>query len=81
MELLDAAFPEPPDAVAARRPADDGILDDEDTFPLQQRADGVQLHPHAEIAHGLRGLDERPADVVVADHPHLEGQAAFLRVA
>ncbi len=68
------------DAVAARRSADDGIFHDHDLFPGQQRPDGVQLDAHAEITHGLRRLDEGPAHVMVADHAHLKGNAAFLGV-
>ena len=80
VDFLHAVFTQVPDAVAARRSADDGIFHDHDLFPGQQGPDGVQLDAHAEIPHGLRRLDERAAHVMVSDHAHFKGNAAFLGV-
>ena len=43
--------------------------------------DGVQLEAHAEVAHTLLRLDEGAPDVVVANQPELDGNAALVRVA
>jgi len=58
-------------------PADDGVVDEDDTLPFEQVADRVQLEADAEVADALLGLDEGTADVVVADEAEAEADAAF----
>ncbi len=50
-------------------------------WPAMISAHRVELHLDAEVADRLLGLDERPADVVVAGHPELERQARLAAVA
>src|SRR3989454_11951012 len=66
---------------AARRAAHNGIVHEDDALADEQLANRVEFELHAEIANGLRWLDERPSDVVVADEPHTERDFRFERVA
>ena len=74
MDLLGPGLPEGPDPRPAGGPADDGILHDHHPLPFEHDLDRVQLHPHPEIPHALGRLDEGPAHVMIADHPHLKGK-------
>src|SRR5437868_3421980 len=49
------------------RAADDGIVDDREAPTLHDRANRVELHRHAAVAHRLGWLDERPARVAIPD--------------
>ena len=64
--------------LATRRAAHDGIVDDDDPLAGEHLGLRVELHLHAEVADGVARLDERAADVVVANQPHLERQARLL---
>ena len=68
------------DDLPARRPPDDRVVERDDALALQDAANRVQLDPDAEVADRLLRLDERPADVVVADEAHLHGQFGLLRI-
>ena len=63
--------------LAARRSANDGVVDQDNALAFEQIADRVQLQLHAEVADALLGLDERPADIVVADQAESKRNAAF----
>ena len=63
------------------RTADDAVVDQDDALAGQRHPIGVVLQLHAEIADMIRGLDKRPADIVVADDAELEVEARFLGVA
>ena len=63
------------------RAAHDRVVDQHDPLAGDDRAHRVQLHLDAEVADRLLGLDERPADVVVARHAELERQARLAAVA
>src|SRR5207237_229707 len=54
------------------RAADDRVVDQDDSFVFDDLAHGVQFHLHSEAPDRLLRLDERPADVVVADEPEGE---------
>ena len=69
------------DDLAARRSADDRVVEQDDALAFEDAAHRVELDPDAEVADRLLRLDERPADVVVADQPHLHRQARLLREA
>src|SRR5262249_23142080 len=57
--------------LAARRAAHDRVVHDDDALALQHLRHRVQLDLHAEMPDALLGLDERAADVMVADQSHL----------
>ena len=50
---------------AARVPAHDGVVYDDDAPTLYHRGERVELGAQAELAHTIRRLYERPADVAV----------------
>jgi hypothetical protein len=52
----------------------DGVVDHDHARPWMTDSHRVELQLHAEVADGLRGLDERAAGVVASDEAHLEGQ-------
>ncbi len=56
-----------------RRPAHDGIIHQHHPLALNRGFYRVQLNPGPEIPNALRGLDKRPADIVVP------GQTLFIR--
>src|SRR5216684_3384869 len=58
--------------LAAGGAADNGVVHQHDAPAREQFPHGIQLQLDAEIADGLRRLDESAADVVVADQPHAE---------
>ena len=64
----------------ARRPAHDGIVNDDNAFALHERLDEIQFHAHIEIADELRRLEKTASDVMVADERHLVRNAGFLGV-
>ena len=78
--FLDPQLPQGLDPGADRGAPDDGVLDDDDLLALEQFPHRVELDPDPEIPHGLGGLDEGPAHVMVPDHPHLEGNPRFLGI-
>src|SRR5690349_16659433 len=66
---------------AAGGAADDGIIHQDDALALDEAAHGVELELDAEIADGLRRLDERAADVVIANQAHTKRNLGFESIA
>src|SRR5436309_2310624 len=66
---------------AAGGAADDGIVHEHDALAFNEAPHGIELELHAEIADRLRRLDERAADVMIANQAHAEGCFGFERVA
>ena len=62
----------------ARRAAHDRVVDQDDALAFEDAAHRVQLDAHAEVPDRLLRLDERAADVVVADEAHLHRDARRL---
>src|SRR5258708_2568060 len=58
-----------------------GVVDQHDSLAFNQASNGVELQLYAKVTNGLRGLDERAPDVMVADQPHAERNAGLQRVA
>ena len=67
--------------LAAGGAAHDRIVHQNHALPFEHAAHRIQFQLHAEIADGLLRLDERAADVVIADQPHAKRNAGFRRVA
>ena len=55
------------DDLAAGGAAHDRIVDQNHALAFQQMPDRIEFQLHAEIANGLRGLNKRPAHIVIAD--------------
>ena len=81
MNFLHTTLAKVADTVAAGSSPDYGIFDNQDPFTGKQGAYRVQLHPHAKVSHRLTRLYEGSSYIMVADHAHLEGDAALLCVA
>ena len=79
VDLFRPGGPDHLDDLASGRPADDGVVHDNDPFPRNDPAHGVQLDLHAEVADRLLRLDEGSPHVVVPDEAHLEGEPGRLR--
>ena len=65
------------DDLAAGGAAHDRVVDDDDALALQDFALGVEFYFNAEIANRLLRLDERAADIMIADQAELEGNLRF----
>ena len=65
----------------ARGAAHDGVVHHYHALALKQAPDRVELDLHAEVADAGLGLDEGPANVVVADEAEVEGYPGFLCIA
>jgi shikimate dehydrogenase len=78
MNFLGAGIAEVHHAGAGGGAADDGIVDHDDALPSHAGLDDVQLHLDAEFPRKLRGVEECPADVVVADKGMVVGNLRFL---
>ena len=81
MHLARAGVAYHADQLAAGGAAHNGIVHQHYALAFQQVAHGIQLQLHAEIANFLRRLDERAANIVVADQPVAEWQLRFRGVA
>ena len=81
MHFARARLPHHAHDLAAGGAAHDGIVHQHHALAFQQMPHRVQLQLHAEIADGLRGLDERAAHVVIADQRLAERHARFGRIA
>src|SRR5690242_13047984 len=81
MDFPGAGVADHADDFAAGGAADDGIVHQHDALALDEAAHGVELELNAEIADGLRGLDERAADVVIANQAHAKRNFGFERIA
>src|SRR6266566_7295514 len=66
---------------AAGGAANDGIVHQHHALAFHEAANGIELELDAEIADRLRRLDERSADVMIANQAHAEGNLGFERVA
>ena len=64
-----------------RGAAHDGIVDQYDALAGHDRAVGIMLQPHAELADLLGRLDEGAPDIMVANDAEIERDAGFLRIA
>ena len=73
VHFLRAGFAQIDDAGARGRSAHDRIVDHHDAFSFHHFLDQIQFHPHVEIANQLARLEERAADVVIADKGVLVG--------
>ena len=67
--------------LAAGGAAHDGVVDQHHALAFEQSAHRIQLQLHSEVAHALPRLDERAADVVIADQAEAERNAALGGVA
>src|SRR5271168_4050031 len=81
VDFAGAGFADHAHDFAAGGAADDGIVDENNTLAFDEAADGVEFQLHAKIANGLRWLDKRAADVMIADQAHAERDFRFERVA
>src|SRR5438105_14985865 len=66
---------------AAGGAADDGIVHQHDALAFDKAAHGIELQFDAEVSDGLQRLDERAADVMIANQAHAEGNSGIERVA
>src|SRR5206468_1281327 len=73
VDFLRTHFANHTNDLTAGRAADDGVVDEHNTFALDEAADRIQFQFYAEVADGLRRLDERAADVMIANETHAEG--------
>ena len=80
VDLGRAGALEQTDELLRRRPADDGVVHQDDPLASDDGPDGVQLHLDAEVTDRLLRLDERAPHVVVPHEPHAVRDAALLRV-
>ena len=67
-----------PDELALGRAAHDAVVEDDDALAARDLRQHVVLEARAELAQPRRGLDERPADVAVADEAVGIRQAGLL---
>src|SRR5262249_54098900 len=65
----------------ARGASNDRIVNQDHPSTLEDALDRVQLDPYAEVANRRLWLDERAADIVIADEAHAQRHTGFLRVA
>src|SRR6185503_6001275 len=65
--------------LAARRAADDGIVDQQDLLALELHRDGVELLANGFPAHRMARHDEGAADVAILDEPLAIGDAEAAR--
>ena len=61
--------------------AHDRIIDQHDALARDQRAVGIVLQLHAQVADLVTGLDEGAADIMAADDAQFKGNAALLGIA
>src|SRR5580704_1688614 len=81
MDFARAGFADHADNLAAGGAADDGIVDENHALAFDKAADRIEFQFHAKISDGLRGLDERAADVMITDQPHAKRNFRFERIA
>jgi hypothetical protein len=66
------------DKTAGRRTADDGVVYHDHALALENFTNRIVLDLDLGVAPGLRRLNERTADVVIANQGKLVGQMTFL---
>src|SRR5215813_5483012 len=81
VDLAGAGTTDHPHDLPARRPTHDRVVHDDHPTAFEHLAHRIELHLDAEVTDALLGLDERTADIVVADQAHLVPGARLLRVA
>ena len=81
LDLLGACVPQKVNDDAARRAADDGVIDQYDAFPFDIHADRVQLHADSAFTLFLPRLDEGTAHVLILEQPFYEGDAGSSGIA
>ena len=81
LDLLGAGVPQKVNDDAARRAADDGVIDQYDAFPFDIHADRVQLHADSAFTLFLPRLDEGTAHVLILEQPFYEGDAGSSGIA
>ena len=81
VHLERAGLAQHPDERALGVAADDRVVDDDEALAPDDLAQRVELEPDAQLADGLRGLDERAAHVGVLDQALAVGDAGALGVA
>src|SRR5437899_1060989 len=80
VNFFRADFTDHADDFAAGSAAHNGVVDKYYTLTFDQAANGIELELHAEIADGLRRLDESSADEGLANQAHAEGDFRYKRV-
>ena len=80
MDLFGAGTPDHPHDLPAGRPTHDRVVDDDHPPAFQHLAHRVELHLDPEVTDALLGLDECPANIVIADEAHLVAGSGLLRV-
>ena len=78
---LAPAAPHHPHDLPARRPAHDRVVHEDDALALEDAADGIQLHAHAEMAYRLLRLDEGAPDVMALSPLQTGGPAHLVLIA
>src|SRR5690606_8967881 len=81
VDLLRAGAAHHLDDLLRCRAADDAVVHQDHPTAPDVGPVGVVLEPYAEMADVVRGLDEGPANIVVADDAELERNARLCRVA
>ena len=81
MHFFRARASNHPHNLSASGSPNDGIVNQHNSLSFQNAAHRVQLHLDPEMSNrGLR-LDERAADVMIADEPHPQRNVRFVRIA
>src|SRR4029078_10289979 len=80
VDLGGAGLAEHPDLGPLRVAPDDRVVDDDEPLAADHVVERVELEPDAQLAQGLAGLDEGPADVGVLDEALAERDARLLGV-
>src|SRR5262249_14162986 len=80
VHLARAGAPDHPHVLGARRAPQDRAVDDDPPPTFQHLAHRVELHLDPEVTDALLGLDERPANIVIADEAQLVTGPGLLRV-
>src|ERR1043166_9187219 len=81
MHLARARAAHHPHDLPARRPADGGIVHEDDALALENAPHRTELDPNAEVTDRLLRLDEGASHVVVANQPHAHRDARGFGVA
>ena len=69
------------DDLAAGGAAHQRIVDQHDALAREDALHRIELHLHAEMPDRLRRLDERAADIVIADQPEAQRNLGLFRIA
>ena len=69
MHFFGSCFADHTHKFAAGGAPDDRIVHQDNSFASQSFSSSIILNFRAEIAYGLPGFDERPADIMASDEP------------